>query len=113
MNIDRPIIRNLYKTEGLAIGDEEFMETIFIGRQFRIERIVSRGHTTTADQWYEQPQDEWVLLATGSASLEIENNCLLHLCAGDYLMLPAGLRHRVTYTSKLNPCVWLAIHFDK
>jgi cupin 2 domain-containing protein len=113
MNTNRPIITKLFETTGLAIGDEEFQETLFEGRQFRVERIISRGQITAPDQWYEQPRDEWVLLAAGNASLEIENDCLLHLCAGDCLMLPAGLRHRVTYTSKVTPCVWLAIHFDK
>ena len=34
----------------------------------RIERIVSRGHTSPPDFWYDQPQAEWVIVLAGSAA---------------------------------------------
>ena len=35
----------------------------------RIERIVSHGHTSPPDFWYDQPQAEWVILLAGSAAI--------------------------------------------
>ena len=38
----------------------------------RIERIVSDGHASPEGFWYDQEQDEWVLMVSGSAVLAIE-----------------------------------------
>lgn len=32
-----------------------------------IERIVSNGHASPPGFWYDQPDDEWVMLAAGAA----------------------------------------------
>ena len=32
----------------------------------RIERIVSRGHTSPANGWYDQEENEWVMVIKGS-----------------------------------------------
>jgi hypothetical protein len=34
------------------------------------------------------------------------------LAPGDYLLLPAHCRHRVTWTERDAPTIWLAIHFS-
>ena len=44
----------------------------------------------------------------GEAELEIERE-ILRLKKGDYAFLPAGLRHRVTYTSREPACIWLCV----
>ncbi len=31
----------------------------------RIERIISHGHASPADFWYDQPQAEWVIVLKG------------------------------------------------
>ena len=36
-----------------------------------VERIVSWGHVTPEDQWYDQEKDEWVLLLEGAARLAL------------------------------------------
>jgi cupin 2 domain-containing protein len=78
----------------------------------RIERIVSRGHTTPDDQPYDQAQDEWVLLLAGAARLWLEDRGELALMPGDALLIPAHVRHRVTFTQADPPTVWLAVHLE-
>lgn len=93
------------------IADQEYFETLCSDQDLRVERIVSKGQVTPPEVWYDQDDNEWVLLIQGNASLEFEKGEMLHLGPGDYIFLPARLKHRVTYTSKTPPCIWLAIHF--
>jgi cupin 2 domain-containing protein len=79
----------------------------------RVERIVSTGQVTPEDQWYDQAWDEYVLLVAGAARLRIEGEEEDRaMQAGEWIMLPAHCRHRVTWTQKDPPTVWLAIHYD-
>ena len=77
----------------------------------RVERIVSQGQVTPPDQPYRQDWDEWVLLLAGAARVEVEGTETA-LEVGDHLLIPAGARHRVTFTDPLRPTIWLALHFD-
>jgi len=88
----------------------EMFETIITGNDCKVERIVSKGHSTSGGEWYDQDKDEWVILLKGKAIIEFESGELLNLEAGDYILIPANLRHRVALTSTEPPCVWLAIH---
>jgi cupin 2 domain-containing protein len=79
----------------------------------RIERIVSTGQASPPGVWYDQPWTEWVLLLTGAAGLRFEDEpAPRQLKAGDYLLVPAGQRHRVEWTDTTQPTVWLAVHYD-
>ena len=65
------------------------------------------------DQWYDQAWDEFVLLVAGAARLRIEDEEEDRVMqAGDWIMLPAHCRHRVTWTQTTPPTVWLAVHYD-
>ncbi len=91
---------------------DELMATLQERDGVRIERIVSRGHVTPKGQWYDQPGDEWVVLLSGCAVLEFaQGRAPMTLLPGDYMLLPAGLRHRVAYTEPEVDSVWLAVHF--
>lgn len=93
---------------------EEQIEVLRETPGVRIERIVSRGHTSPDDFWYDQPRDEWVVLLTGSARLELEERTEpLELRPGDWVDLPANARHRVTWTAPDRTTIWLAIHYPK
>ncbi|MGI9276946.1 MAG: cupin domain-containing protein [Endozoicomonas sp.] len=91
---------------------EELVEVLAEGGNVRIERIVSRGHQTPEGEWYDQDWDEWVVLLSGQAKLEIEGRAgLLEMKAGDHIVLPAHQRHRVAWTAPDQDSVWLAVHF--
>lgn len=89
---------------------KEIIQNIVSTSNIRIERILSNGHTTESDKWYDQEQNEWVLIVKGSGSIEYEDGRIETLTEGDHLLIPKHVKHRVTRTDK--PTVWLAIHFD-
>jgi len=61
--------------------------------------------------WYDQPWAEWVLVLAGSAGLRFEGEAGVRvLSAGDYVLIPAHLKHRVEWTDQDQATVWLAIH---
>lgn len=106
-----PEIRNILASLPPALSGEEF-ETIVDSGSVRIERIVSSGQATPEGEWYDQERDEWVLVLAGSAEVLFEDSrkpsCL---AVGDYLLIPAGCRHRVTWTDPARKTIWLAVHF--
>ena len=92
---------------------QELVERLATGRGVRIERIVSRGHCSPPDEWYDQAQCEWVVLLRGRARLVIAGRpAPIELGPGDSLLLPAHCRHRVDWTDPDQDCVWLAVFFD-
>ncbi len=92
--------------------DAERIETLLDRPSFGLERILSRGHATPEGEWYDQDRDEWVLLLKGSAALRIEGESdPFVLTPGDYLLLPAHVRHRVEWTDAATDTIWLALHF--
>jgi cupin 2 domain-containing protein len=101
---------NLFDGLSLAPGTERF-DPLLQGAGFRLERIVSQNHATPGGEWYEQDYAEWVVLLKGSAGLTIAGETeMLVLMPGDYVYLPAGLRHRVEWTQAEGETVWLALH---
>lgn len=94
----------------LSVPNQELFETLVSGNNILIERIISTGQTTPSGEWYDQDQDEWVILLQGEASLVYDDGSQIKLIAGDYLLIPAHKKHRVVYTSSEPPCIWLAIH---
>jgi cupin 2 domain-containing protein len=91
-------------------ADEEVFTELLSRKGVRIERIVSTGQSTPAGEPYNQEHDEWVLLVSGSAGLWIEGDGERDLHPGDYVFIPAHRSHRVTWTAKAEPTVWLAVH---
>lgn len=101
-------ITNLLQPLPNDLTDEVFTELLRQGAA-RIERIVSNGHVSPADFWYDQDENEWVLLLVGEAEIEWADGERIRLRQGDALNLPAHTRHRVTFTSR--PAVWLAVFY--
>lgn len=87
----------------------ELGELLAVGAGVRIERIVSRGHVSPPGFWYEQDEDEWVMVVVGAARLEIEGEGEIELGAGDWIDLPRRLRHRVAWTDPDRETIWLAV----
>jgi len=104
------LIRNIFADLPVEVDCEHF-ETLLECVNFKLERIVSHGQATTEGEWYDQGHDEWVILLKGSAGLLIEGEDeIRQLMPGDYLFLPAHLRHRVEWTHAEGETVWLALH---
>ena len=79
----------------------------------RIERIVSTGHCSPPDFWYEQADGEWVLLIEGAARLRFaDENAARQLKPGDFVDIAPQRRHRVDWTAPDQPTIWLAIHYS-
>jgi cupin 2 domain-containing protein len=90
----------------------ELTETIAGNRAVRIERIVSQGHASRDDFWYDQEQNEFVLLLSGEAKLLFETERrIMHMKAGDYVIIPAHKRHRVEWTAPGEKTIWLAVYY--
>jgi cupin 2 domain-containing protein len=93
-------------------ADQELVTELLRCKGARIERIVSTGQSTPVDKPYIQDYDEWVLIVSGSAGLWIEGEGERELQPGDYVLIPSHRSHRVTWTPKGEPTVWLAVHFS-
>jgi cupin 2 domain-containing protein len=109
--IEDPAARNVFAALPLT-GSAEEITSLLTAPNLRIERIVSIGQASPPGFWFDQEWDEWVVLLTGGAGLLIEGETAAHhLKPGDYLHIPAHRRHRVEWTNREQPTVWLAIHF--
>ncbi len=108
--------RNLFDFLSIRdTGGEQFDVLIEAGELgipggFRLERILSFGHTTPGGEWYDQSWTEWVAVIRGMAVLAYDNGETVTLRVGDHLIIPPRRRHRVTFTS--DDCLWLAAHFS-
>jgi 5'-methylthioadenosine phosphorylase len=77
---------------------------------FRVERIVSRGHTTPEGHWYDQDALEWVTLLSGQARLRLlDPEQTVTLAPGDTLLISPHRRHRVEWTLPGEETVWIAV----
>lgn len=91
---------------------EELVEALWRSEYARIERIVSRGHASPPDFWYDQEWHEFVLLVSGRARLGFADGTPgIELVPGDWLNLRAHVRHRVEWTDPQQDTVWLAVHY--
>jgi len=111
MEIKKMKTQNIYQIKNLPTSEEsEILSEILNFKNTKIERIISTGQVTPAGKWYNQPSDEWVILLQGNATIEFENAEYTQLSKGDYLLIPAHRKHRVSFTSSAPPCIWLAVH---
>lgn len=101
---------NLFASVARGARDERF-DLLAQSPGARIERIVSTGQASPPGFWYDQPEDEFVVLLSGGARLRLEpGNRLLDLKPGDWIDIPARCRHRVEGTQADPPTVWLVVH---
>jgi cupin 2 domain-containing protein len=101
---------NLFTNIPDQLADEQIV-TLLQAPTVRIERIVSTGHATPAGRWYDQDQDEWVVVLAGSAGLLFDGETEpRRLEPGNYVHIAAHVRHRVAWTDSSTPTIWLAIH---
>lgn len=103
-------MNNIFKNIPTSLPDELF-EEIVVARGMKIERIISRGHTTPKNEWYDQSSDEWVMVLKGEAILSFFEGDDVKMRAGDYITIPAHQKHRVSWTKPDEETIWLAVHY--
>ncbi len=92
--------------------DQKVFEALVSRDNIRIERIISHGQASPETGWYDQAENEWVIVLSGSASLLLEGDSEMELKAGNYVFIHAHRRHKVLKTDSGQPTVWLAIFFE-
>lgn len=111
----RNLLRDHLPSVGEAASDEQAEQVVELLRQdgLRIERIVSTGQASPPGFWYDQDEAEWVLLLSGAAGLRFEDeDRVRELETGDQVYINAHRRHRVEWTRKGEPTIWLALFWD-
>ncbi len=97
---------------GLSGASDEHIEKLIDSAGVRIERIVSHGHASPEGFWYDQDENEWVVLLAGAARLRFENNDkTIELGPGDHINIPAHTRHRVDWTQPDTDTIRLAVFY--
>jgi cupin 2 domain-containing protein len=89
--------------EAPAVG-ERADELVAFGSAV-VEQILSGRLEAPVD--YRQAHDEWVVVLSGSATLEVDGEAV-ELAARDWLFLPAGVPHTLVRTEPGTD--WLALH---
>lgn len=102
--------QNLFENIPSSIP-EELLEEIDSTDNIIIERIISHGHKSPPDFWYDQDKNELVFLLLGNGVIEFEDGRKVKLNPGDYLKIKAHEKHRVAETSKTTKTIWLAIYY--
>lgn len=91
---------------------EELIEVLVENKDVRIERIVSTGHSSPGNFWYDQEEHEWVVVLKGAARLLFKDDIeSVDLKPGDHINIPAHKKHRVESTTLSEPTVWLAVFY--
>jgi len=107
---DNSAMKNLFTDIPVALPTE-FFDTLVDTPSVCIQRIISNGHTTPEDDWYDQDKNEFVVLLKGAATLEFEEGRVVSLAPGSWLEIPAHEKHRVAWTDENSETVWLAVHY--
>ena len=82
--------------------------SLFEKPSIKIERLVSESYSSPAGFWYDQDEDEWVVVLRGKATLEFEEGQLVYMQEGDYVTISRHVKHRVRQTDPKT--IWLSVH---
>jgi cupin 2 domain-containing protein len=108
----KKIIENIFS--GLSCGlDVEAFDEIVRSNAVRIERILSKGHTSPETGWYDQEENEWVIVLQGSARLLFADGYEAVLNPGDHITIAAHEKHKVNWTNPDEITVWLAVFYKQ
>lgn len=91
---------------------EELTDVLVESNSIRIERIVSHCHASPEGFWYDQEENEWVVVLKGRAKLLFEGDDEpIELGPGDFINIAAHRKHRVDWTTSVEPTLWLAVFY--
>ncbi len=97
---------NIYSDVPSSIPDEIFND-IITTENVRIERIISHGHSSPEQGWYDQDENEWVMVLEGQGVIEFEDGRVVTLSKGDYINIAAREKQKVVGTDR----AWLAVFY--
>jgi cupin 2 domain-containing protein len=103
---------NIFDALPTDVSNEVF-EDIVRTPHVRIERIISKGHASPGVGWYDQDENEWVIVLEGAGSILFEDGRQVVLHKGDYLNIPAHARHKVLWTDQERVTIWLAVFYGQ
>ena len=106
-----PKVKNIFTAlpEDLTL---EVFETLLSNDNIKLERIVSKGNSSPKDFWYDQDENEWVLILKGSACIKFVDPVKeVVLKTGDFIDIPAHQKHHVEWTSPKEETIWLALFY--
>jgi cupin 2 domain-containing protein len=103
-------MNNIFDSIPSDLSSEVF-EDLVTSDKVKIERIISKGHSSPDVGWYDQEQSEWVIVIAGSAIIGFDDKPSVTLKAGDYLNIPAHQKHKVAWTDPDVETVWLAVFY--
>jgi cupin 2 domain-containing protein len=93
---------------------KELTEVLAESKSVRIERIVSTGHVSPEGFWFDQDENEWIVVLKGRAKLLFEGDDEpLEMKPGDFVNIAAHKRHRVEWTTDEETTVWLAVFYKE
>ncbi len=104
------IIKNFFDDIPIKFKDE-LIDIIAKSDTIRIERIISDNHSSPKNFWYDQDENEFFIVLKGEGIIEFENGDKIKLKEGDYMVIPAHLKHRVDKTSEKEKTIWLAVFY--
>ena len=102
-----PRIENIFADLPRSLGREQTL-ALFENEAVKIERIVSQRFSSPAGFWYDQSEDEWVIVLRGRATLEFEEGETIEMKPGDHVTIRSHVKHRVLETDA--ETIWLAVN---
>jgi cupin 2 domain-containing protein len=71
-------IENIFQLPN-SLPQLELSEMLVNSDQITIKRIISTGQVTPIGEWYDQEQNEWLIVLQGSGELSYEDNSRIKL----------------------------------
>ena len=104
-------LENIFTKLKRPEAGQEVVEKVVSTPNARIELIAS-GENDSPSQWYDQDEDEFVMVLGGYAELLFEEgNEIFKMRSGDCVDIPSHKRHRVNKTSQ--DTYWVAVFYRK
>ncbi|WP_333918067.1 cupin domain-containing protein [Vibrio crassostreae] len=101
---------NIYADIPSSLPNEMF-NALISNENIRIERILSHGHSSPEEGWYNQDKNEWVMVLEGQGVIEFEDGRVVTLSKGDYINIAAREKHKVIGTVENVVTIWLAVFY--
>ncbi|WP_210459084.1 cupin domain-containing protein [Vibrio crassostreae] len=101
---------NIYADIPSSLPNEMF-NALISNENIRIERILSHGHSSPEEGWYNQDENEWVMVLEGQGVIEFDDGRVVTLSKGDYINIAAREKHKVIGTVENVVTIWSAVFY--